>query len=51
MSSVSIKDNQDDNPTLTIDSSNLDISKVGDYVIRYYKKIVHQIKTKETGML
>ena len=38
LSSVSVKDNQDDNPTLTIDSSNLDISKVGDYQIVYFAK-------------
>lgn len=48
LSSVSIKDNQDDNPTLTIDSSNLDISKVGDYVITYYAKDRSSNKTKET---
>ena len=48
LSSVSIKDNQDDNPTLTIDSSNLDISKVGDYVVTYYAKDRSSNKTKET---
>lgn len=48
LSSVSIKDNQDDKPTLTIDSSNLDISKVGDYVVTYYAKDCSLNKTKET---
>lgn len=48
LSSVSVKDNQDDNPTLTIDSSNLDISKVGDYQITYYAKDRSLNKTKET---
>ena len=38
LSSVSVKDNQDDSPILTIDSSNLDISKVGDYQITYHAK-------------
>ena len=38
LSSVSVQDNQDDHPLLTIDSSNLDISKVGDYQITYHAK-------------
>ena len=48
LSSVSVKDNQDDNPTLTIDSSNLDISKVGDYQIVYFAKDRSGNMTKET---
>ena len=48
LSSVSVKDNQDDSPTLTIDSSNLDISKVGDYQITYFAKDRSGNQTKET---
>lgn len=48
LSSVSVKDNQDDNPILTIDSSNLDISKVGDYQITYHAKDRSLNTIKET---
>lgn len=48
LSSVSVKDNQDDNPILTIDSSNLDISKVGDYQITYHAKDRSLNTVKET---
>lgn len=48
LSSVSVKDNQDDNPTLTIDSSSLDISKVGDYQVTYLAKDRSGNETKET---
>lgn len=48
LSSVSVKDNQDNNPILTIDSSNLDISKVGDYQITYHAKDRSLNTTKET---
>lgn len=48
LSSVSVKDNQDDHPILTIDSSNLDISKVGDYQISYFAKDRSGNQTKET---
>lgn len=48
LSSVSVKDNQDDSPILTIDSSNLDISKVGDYQITYHAKDRSLNTTKET---
>lgn len=48
LSSVSISDNQDDHPTLTIDSSNLDISKEGNYVITYLAKDRSSNISKET---
>ena len=48
LSSVSVKDNQDDNPILTIDSSTLDISKVGDYQITYHAKDRSLNTVKET---
>ena len=48
LSSVSVKDNQDDSPILTIDSSNLDISKVGDYQITYHAKDRSLNTVKET---
>lgn len=48
LSSVSVTDNQDDSPTLTIDSSNLDISKIGDYQVTYYAKDRSLNMTKET---
>lgn len=48
LSSVSVKDNQDDSPILTIDSSDLDISKVGDYQITYHAKDRSLNITKET---
>ena len=48
LSSVSVSDNQDDNPILTIDSSNLDISKIGNYQITYYAKDRSLNVTKET---
>ncbi len=48
LSSVSVSDNQDDNPVLTIDSSNLDVSKIGDYQVTYYAKDRSNNITKET---
>lgn len=48
LSSVSVKDNQDASPILTIDSSNLDISKVGDYQITYHAKDRSLNTVKET---
>lgn len=48
LSSVTVQDNQDNSPTLTIDSANLDISKVGDYQITYLAKDRSGNITKET---
>lgn len=48
LSSVSVRDNQDNSPTLTIDSSNLDVSKVGDYQITYHAKDRSLNTAKET---
>lgn len=48
LSSVTVQDDQDDKPVLTIDSSNLDISKVGDYQINYFASDRSNNQTKET---
>lgn len=48
LSSVSVSDNQDDHPTLTIGSSNLDVSKEGNYVITYIAKDRSSNISKET---
>lgn len=48
LSSVIVKDNQDNNPTLMIDSSSLDVSKIGDYQITYLAKDRSLNQCKET---